>query len=39
VRKRHDLEPARPPELEEQIDDEIARDAEEVGDADLLEIR
>jgi hypothetical protein len=39
VRKRNDLERPRATELEEQIDDQISRNAEEVGNADLLEIR
>src|SRR5207253_6452420 len=38
VRERDDLEPARLPEAREQPQYEIARDAEEVRDADLLEV-
>ncbi len=39
VRQGHDLEPARAPELEEQVDHEVARNAEQMRDPDLLEIR
>src|SRR5262245_20978595 len=38
VRKRNDLERPRATELEKQIDDQISRNAEEVENADLLEI-
>ena len=38
MRQCNDLERVRATELEEQIDDQISRDAEEMGNADLLEI-
>src|SRR5437879_3470409 len=38
VGERHDAHAARPPELEEEIDDEVAGDAEEMRDADLLQV-
>src|SRR5262249_6408091 len=39
VRERYDAHAARPAALEEEMDDEVAGDAEEVGDADLLQVR
>ena len=38
VRQRDDLQPARPPEAQEEAHDQVAGNAEEVRDADLLQV-